>query len=80
AQRSKQEEPGIEVVGNSSGTAHVKDPLGCAGISVEVDDAQDGTPRKTAQDGVNMDSNMRDTTDEDEQGNTSSSDDFDIIT
>ncbi|GKC59329.1 ARID DNA-binding domain-containing protein [Tanacetum coccineum] len=81
AQRSKQdEEPKGEVVGNSSGTAHVKDPLGYAGMSVEIGSALEGTPKKTAQFGVNMESYMEDTADEDEQGSTSSSDDFIVIT
>ncbi|GJU53450.1 hypothetical protein Tco_1227164 [Tanacetum coccineum] len=81
AQRSKQDEgPKGEVVGNSSGTAHVKDPLGYAGMSVEIGSALEGTPKKTAQFGVKMESNMEDTADEDEQGSTSSSDDFIVIT
>ncbi|GJV96766.1 ARID DNA-binding domain-containing protein [Tanacetum coccineum] len=81
AQRSKQDEgPKGEVVGNSSGTAHVKDPLGYAGMSVEIRSALEGTPKKTAQFGVKMEGNMEDTTDEYEQGSTSSSDDFIVIT
>ncbi|GKA71614.1 DNA helicase [Tanacetum coccineum] len=81
AQRSKHDEgPKGEVVGNSSGTAHVKDPLGYAGMSVEIGCALEGTPKKTAQFGVKMESNMEDTVDEKEQGSTSSSDDFIVIT
>jgi hypothetical protein len=82
AQRSKQEGPKGEVVGNNSGIAHVKDPLG-AGMSVEVEGAPEGTPKKkckTVQVGVKMENNMKETTDEDKQGSTSSSDDFIVIT
>ncbi|GKC97389.1 hypothetical protein Tco_1167664 [Tanacetum coccineum] len=46
AQRSKQERPGEDVVGNSRGTAWIKEPQAFAKISVEVGDALDGTPRK----------------------------------
>nr|GEZ04116.1 ARID DNA-binding domain-containing protein [Tanacetum cinerariifolium] len=80
AQRSKQEEgPKGKVVGNSSGTAHEKNPLGNAGMSVEIGTALEGTPKKTAQVGVKMESN-KDTADKDKQGSTSSSDDFIVIT
>nr|GEZ29071.1 ARID DNA-binding domain-containing protein [Tanacetum cinerariifolium] len=81
AQRSKQDEgPKGEVVGNSSRTAHVKDPLGYAGMSVEIGSALKGTPKKSAQVGVKVENNKKDTADEDEQGSTSSSDDFIVIT
>nr|GEY48915.1 ARID DNA-binding domain-containing protein [Tanacetum cinerariifolium] len=43
------EGPKGEVVGNSSGTAHVKDPLGYAWMSVEIGSALEGTPKKTTQ-------------------------------
>ncbi|GJX51044.1 hypothetical protein Tco_0277889 [Tanacetum coccineum] len=46
AQKSKQERPGEDVVGNSRGTAWIKEPQAFAKISVEVGDALDGTPRK----------------------------------
>ncbi|GJY56055.1 hypothetical protein Tco_0455170 [Tanacetum coccineum] len=46
AQRSKQERPGEDVVGNSRGTAWIKEPHAFTKISVEVGDALDGTPRK----------------------------------
>ncbi|GKC41687.1 dormancy-associated protein homolog 3-like protein isoform X1 [Tanacetum coccineum] len=46
AQRSKQERPGEDVVGNSRGTAWIKEPQAFAKISVEVGDALDRTPRK----------------------------------
>ncbi|GKA13114.1 hypothetical protein Tco_0692660 [Tanacetum coccineum] len=65
---------------HEEGTAHVKDPLGYAGMSVEIGSALEGTPKKTAQFRVKMESNMEDIADEKEQGSTSSSDDFIVIT
>nr|GEW09573.1 ARID DNA-binding domain-containing protein [Tanacetum cinerariifolium] len=53
-----------------------KQDEGPKGMSVEIESALEGTPKKTAQVGVKMESNMEDTTDEDEQGSTSSSDYF----
>ncbi|GKB49304.1 protein root UVB sensitive 1, chloroplastic, partial [Tanacetum coccineum] len=41
--------PGEDVVGNSRGTAWIKEPQAFAKISVEVGDALDGTPRKKKQ-------------------------------
>ncbi|GKB76982.1 hypothetical protein Tco_0943877, partial [Tanacetum coccineum] len=43
AERSLQGKgPKDEVVGNSSGTAHVKDPLGHEGMTVEIESALEG--------------------------------------
>ncbi|GKD76484.1 hypothetical protein Tco_1339105 [Tanacetum coccineum] len=55
-QRSRQERPG-EVAENSSGTAGIERPQAFAGLSVEVEDTLDGTPRKTARDDVKMEGN-----------------------
>ncbi|GKB34437.1 hypothetical protein Tco_0879379 [Tanacetum coccineum] len=60
AQRSKQGRPGEDVVGNSSGTAWIKEPHAFAKMSVEIEDTLDGTPRKKsriARDDVNKESN-----------------------
>ncbi|GKE79318.1 hypothetical protein Tco_1545438 [Tanacetum coccineum] len=60
AQRSKQGRPGEDVVGNSSGTAWIKEPQAFAKMSVEIEDTLDGTPRKKsriARDDVNKESN-----------------------
>ncbi|GJV99996.1 hypothetical protein Tco_1555248 [Tanacetum coccineum] len=59
-QRSKQGRPGEDVVGNSSGTAWIKEPRAFAKMSVEIEDTLDGTPRKKsriARDDVNKESN-----------------------
>nr|GFD54502.1 hypothetical protein [Tanacetum cinerariifolium] len=43
AERSLQGKgPKDEVVGNSSGTPHVKDPLGHKGMTVEIESAMEG--------------------------------------
>ena len=58
AERSLQGKgPKDEVVGNSSGTAHVKDPLGHEGINVEVESTLEETPKKTTQFGVSLEGN-----------------------
>ncbi|GJR00693.1 hypothetical protein Tco_0523677 [Tanacetum coccineum] len=62
AQRSKQGRPGEDVVGNSSGTAWIKEPQAFAKMSVEIEDTLDGTPRKKsriARDDVNKESNEK---------------------
>ncbi|GJW10969.1 ARID DNA-binding domain-containing protein [Tanacetum coccineum] len=82
AQRSKQGRPGEDVVGNSSGTAWIKEPQVFAKMSVEIEDTLDGTPRKKsriARDDVNKESN-KEATNEEREASTSSSDDFIIIT
>ncbi|GJT78656.1 hypothetical protein Tco_1045381 [Tanacetum coccineum] len=62
AQRSKQGRPGEDVVGNSSGTAWIKEPQAFAKMSFEIEDTLDGTPRKKsriARDDVNKESNEK---------------------
>ncbi|GJS14238.1 hypothetical protein Tco_0408710 [Tanacetum coccineum] len=53
---------GEDVVGNSSGTAWIKEPQAFAKMSVEIEDTLDGTPRKKsriARDDVNKESNEK---------------------